>query len=378
MMRFSSVLLLGSMGLLFAGCSVNPTVAGTPQASPLVTVPKQTTTKQATEVATDSQKQVLKVGDISELKDDKTCDDVGETLVYAETKNFRVNVCANKTNRQTPAFMKIAKKDGSLKIEGKAQLGWREDAFVGIDEKYGYRLQMPSSREFYFSIASGKEFAEVWQHEHIQLYYAIKQFKRTNNLESLLIEASDLRSDESKRIEFIDYIFDNDKKLGVCQSSSSRSTMTQKKYLAMEIAKLSKLDSNKYFLTIDCNPGGNARHLSFLLITKSDSGYDFKLLNIPEIARDKHGRSLLGEDGYAILSDIPSNLIAARRTVFNLKERTFSTYMGKFSCGDFSKYKLDVDGEKLDLIEQRESKCDDSRYAVDPSLLLATSLKPSK
>ncbi|MEE3719590.1 hypothetical protein V2H45_22875 [Tumidithrix elongata RA019] len=148
MKRLSLVLLLGSMGMLFAGCSTSPTVAVTAQISPLVatTQAKATTTTQSTEVATDSQKLALKVGDISELKDDKTCDDVGETLVYAETKSYLAYICGNKRDVRQPELFRVkARESKKVQLEGKALISWNKDSFVGIVRDHTFKLNIPSN-----------------------------------------------------------------------------------------------------------------------------------------------------------------------------------------------------------------------------------------
>jgi hypothetical protein len=372
MKLLSSVLLLGSMGMLFAGCGTNPTVAGTPQVLPLVTQANLTTTTQSTELAIDSQKPSLKVGDISEIKNDKTCDDVGEIIVYAETPAYKVWVCADKSNRQVPAFMKVVRKDGSLKIEGKAQLGWREDSFVGMNEKYGYRLRMPSSNEFDLSILSGREFAPVWLHEDIQRYYAINQFKQIKNIEELSQRVDSKLSYKSKSQGFINYIFENKEKLGACVSM----------YPVKDTpSKLWKIDDTKYFLEFGCRLGTRAIPVNFFLIEELDSGYNFKLLNISTIDRYKDGKPIVGENGYVALRNILSTSASVREDIFNHKEMTLSVYRGQGSCGALSKYKINVNDGKLDLIDYREGgakECDDFRYAADPILFPNFPLEPAK
>ncbi|CAN1212359.1 hypothetical protein TUMEXPCC7403_19275 [Tumidithrix helvetica PCC 7403] len=368
------VSLFGGIGFTVAGCGTNPTNLAQIPSPALATQERSMTIAQSTQpVKTDEQKPALKVGDISELKDDKTCDDVGETIVYADTQNYKVSVCADKNNRQVPAFIKIAKKDGSLKIEGKAQLGWREDSFVGMDEKYGYRLRMPSSSEFNLSILSGKEFTPVVLKEGIQNYYAINRFKQINRADELTRRVDSKLSDESKREEFINYIFENKDKLGACKSIDAR------KDTAYFSSRLWKIDNKKYFLELACRPGAYALALNFFLIAESDHVYNYKLLNIPKIARYKSGKPIIGENGYVALTDIQSTVTPAMEHLFKSAERTLSIYMGKGSCGTISTYK--IGGDKLDLIRHREGglkECDDFRYAVDPILFPNIPLEPAK
>jgi hypothetical protein len=371
-MKLFSSLFLCLIGIISIGCTNNSPLAVTPQA---LTLPekmqaKPKTINQSIEVATDAQNPALKVGDISEIKDDKTCDDVGEIIVYAETQNYKVSVCADKNNRQDPSLIKITRKDGSLKITGKAQLGWKKDSFVGMDEKYGYRLRMPSSNRFDLSLLSGKEFTPVWLHEDIQRYYAINQFKHAKNINELS-RAIDLKSpNKSKKEQFIDYIFKNKEKLGACESIDAFKDSP---------SKLWKIDDTKYFLEFGCRLGIRAVAVNFFVIEELDSGYSFKLLNIPAIARDKDGNPIVGENGYVALTDIQINVTPVREDIFNSKERTLNIYMGHGSCGTLSKYRF-VD-EKLDLIEHREGglkECDDGRYGADPILFPNFLLKPLK
>ena len=326
-MKLVSSVFLCIVGIISTGCINNSPLAGTPQSSILSGKPQadQATTPQSTKVETDTDKtKTLKIGDISELKDDKTCDDVGEILVYAETENYKVSVCAEKNNRQDPSFIKITRKDGSLKIAGKAQLGWKEDSFVGMDEKYGYRLRMPSSNKFDLSLLSGKEFAPVWLHEDIQRYYAINHFKQIKNIKELSSAVDSKSPDKSKREEFINYIFKNKEKLGACESIDTFKDTP---------SKLWKIDGTKYFLEFGCRLGIRAVAVNFFLIEELDSGYNFKLLNIPKIARDKGGNLIVRENGYVALTDIQINATPVREDIFNSKERTLSIYMGHSSCG---------------------------------------------
>jgi hypothetical protein len=361
------------VGIISTGCINNSPLAGTPQSSILSGKPQavQTTTTQSTKVETDKTK-TLKIGDISELKDDKTCDDVGEILVYAETENYKVSVCAEKNNRQDPSFIKITRKDGSLKIAGKAQLGWKEDSFVGMDEKYGYRLRMPSSNKFDLSLLSGTEFAPVWLHEDIQRYYAINHFKQIKNVDELSRRVDSKLPDESKRIKFINYIFEYKERLGACQLMDSR------KDTAYFSSRLWKVEDKTYFLELACRTGAYAISLNFFRITESDSGYSFKLMDIPTVARHKGGEIISGENGYVLIG-FSSTVTPAREHLFKLEESTLSIYMGKGSCGTLSKYKISND--KLDLIQHKEGslkECNDFRYATDPILYPNISLEPAK
>jgi len=95
------------IGIVSTGCTKNAP-SGTPQASILFGKPQleQITTTQSKKVETDADKtKTLKIGDISELKDDKTCDDVGDILVYAETRSYWVYICGNK--QDTSQFWKL-------------------------------------------------------------------------------------------------------------------------------------------------------------------------------------------------------------------------------------------------------------------------------
>lgn len=322
--------------------------------------------------STDSAK--LIVGDISELKDKSECDNLEDTLVYAETENYTVNICSKTKGGKDPAFLRIVKKDGSLKITGIAKLSWREDAFVGISEKYGYRLQMPSSSGFDLLIASGRERAPVLLKENIQLYYAINQFRQTKKVDELMSRIDSNLPNESKRLEFIHHIFDNRLKFGACRSRDDR-----RKEEEYSDSRLWKIDDKKYFLELGCHIGAYSITLNLFLITESHSGYHFKLLNIPKIARYKNGKPIVRENGYVTLIDIPIPSTTAREHFFNLKEKTLSIYMGKGSCGTLSKYR--IGDRKLDLVEHREGglkECDDFRYAADPSLYPNIPLEPAK
>jgi hypothetical protein len=347
------ILALGVIAITSCSCTAMPPNAATQSMQPSQVKPIN---------SKEPAKPIIR--DISELKDKLDCSNRGDTLVYAETENYKISVCSDIKKREVPAFMKIVKKDGSLKIEGNSQLGWKEDSFVGINEKHGYRLMMPSPNEFYLSIVSGTEFKPLWSREDIQLYYTINQFSQTKEVDELDSNSTD----KSKRMEFINYIVKNREKLNVCGSFFDK---------RLPFTRLWKVTDKKYLLMLSCWLGASAINATFLLISETESGYRYKLLNIPTIARhresgDNYGKPIIGEDGHVALTDIPVYSIAVRESFYKSGERTLRIYMGKGSCGELRKYRIDIDNNNLDLIEHRASGskiCDDLRYAADPILL---------
>ncbi|ELS30708.1 MULTISPECIES: hypothetical protein [Pseudanabaena] len=147
-MNLVSLLFLYFIGIVSTGCTTNSPLAVTPQASILTekTQAKPKTTNQNVEAATDTQKPILKVGDISELKDDKTCDDVGEIIVYAETQNYLAYICANNNNVSQPKIFKVKLRESkTVLFEGDVLLSWDKHSLVGIVQGNIFKLNIPSN-----------------------------------------------------------------------------------------------------------------------------------------------------------------------------------------------------------------------------------------
>jgi hypothetical protein len=91
---------------------------------------------------------MLKVGSLSELKSDKTCDGTGGVLVYAETKSYRIYICGDRKDRTQPRYYRSRERagKGKLDIEAKGYNPRQMRYFEFRNNGYAYLLQMPMSQ----------------------------------------------------------------------------------------------------------------------------------------------------------------------------------------------------------------------------------------
>ena len=90
----------------------------------------------------------LKVGALSELKGDKTYNNTGGILVYAETKSYRVYICADRKNKTQPRYYRSRDRNGnsSLNLEAKGYNPQQMRYFQFKNNGYAYLLQMPTGQ----------------------------------------------------------------------------------------------------------------------------------------------------------------------------------------------------------------------------------------
>jgi hypothetical protein len=396
MKLLSSVLLLGSMGMLFAGCGTNPTVAGTPQVLPLVTQANLTTTTQSTELATDTQKPSLKVGDISELKGDKTCDDVGETLVYAETKSYFVYVCGDKKS-VTPAVFRAKNKNGQI-IEGKAIVGWWKNSFVGINDKYGFSLGMPipslssenlEAKLFFVSKVSGLSTYEKAEHieEYVSRYLSIRKFMLAKRIGFLngYVEGGKSGKEEYYKTarELLSYINDNKSQLNLCEVVLDDGTSVSIYSQDTAGSKFFRVDKGKYLVQLSCQRYKANAAFNYLLMDRTSQGFEVKIINKTD-KTVKILESIYGPDPIENHDDAkqapryiprrsPTRFLGLD-SAYNAETRMLSIITHTGDCGGSSRRaeKFELVENELELRELRQGfkgEFCDSRAVVDSALL---------
>ena len=90
----------------------------------------------------------LKVGALSEIKGDKTCDGTGGIFVYAETKTYRIYICADRKDKTQPRYYRSRERygKGKLDLEAKGYNPHQMRYFEFKNNGYSYLLQMPMSQ----------------------------------------------------------------------------------------------------------------------------------------------------------------------------------------------------------------------------------------
>jgi hypothetical protein len=91
---------------------------------------------------------MLKVGALSEIKGDKTCDGTGGILVYAETQNFRIYICSDRKDKTQPRYYRSRERygKGKLDLEAKGYNPQQMRYFQFKNNGYSYLLQKPMSQ----------------------------------------------------------------------------------------------------------------------------------------------------------------------------------------------------------------------------------------
>jgi hypothetical protein len=91
---------------------------------------------------------MLKVGSLSELKGDKTCNDTGGILVYAETESYRIYICADRKDKTQARYYRSRERNGKgkLDIEAKGYNPNHMRYFQFKNNGYSYLVQKPMSQ----------------------------------------------------------------------------------------------------------------------------------------------------------------------------------------------------------------------------------------
>lgn len=92
-----------------------------------------------------AQPRMINVGYLSELKGDTTCQGTGGIMTYAETKNYRVYICADKNDRSQPRYYRSRDRvgKGGLNLEARSYDPRQLRYFEFRNQGYTYILQMP-------------------------------------------------------------------------------------------------------------------------------------------------------------------------------------------------------------------------------------------
>lgn len=104
---------------------------------------------QTTAIVKDQKKtKPLKVGSLRELQGDPTCQGTGGIMTYAETRNYRVYICADKTDRTQPRYYRSRDRNGAGSLNLKAtDYNPRQMRYFEFKNKgFTYILQMPMSQ----------------------------------------------------------------------------------------------------------------------------------------------------------------------------------------------------------------------------------------
>jgi hypothetical protein len=372
MKLYSSIFLVG-MGIIASGCFANVPDAGTPKLSNLASSSQvNITPTQIKEVATDSQKLELKVGHISELKDDKTCDDVGETIVYAETRSYWVYICGNKQDTsQSSYFFKAKSKNDKDKpsIMGKASLGWQQISFVGISGDYTYSLDIPSmsinpgsyklpSLDIYpFNVKGISLNPEDIQHELSTKYLAAPQFKQARQLEGGLLSQKSNPLLAPQKNKFIKYLMDNREVLNVCENHSRDRPDGR-----IEDSILYKLDERRYLLQLRCNVYLQYNSFNFFVISDKKDKIEVKLLTKSPSPYPNNSESTDGEV-YRLFNGRP--LYDPQSKILSIQMRLSGNFKG---CGYLISYQLQ--DSRLNLLKVQSGSVDDcdKHVFIDPIL----------
>ncbi len=98
-------------------------------------------------ISQNSDSRPLPVGYLSELKGDKTCQGTGGILAYAETKSYKVYICADEKNRSQARYYRSRSRQGEGKLDLKAE-GYdpmKIRYFEFKNKGYSYILQIPQA-----------------------------------------------------------------------------------------------------------------------------------------------------------------------------------------------------------------------------------------
>jgi hypothetical protein len=176
------ILALGAMTIASFSCnSTTPNARNSPTRLSETLQAQPTSTTESTK---------LTVGDIRELKE-PGCNGLGNTLVYAETKNYLVYICGDEQNRKPEAF-RIKLRNWQIGyLEGKSQFSWNKDSFVGMTNDISFKLSKPSEllpyyysgreTEFLINISlNGKNFKPIFLRE-IAMRFLISQYLLTKD-----------------------------------------------------------------------------------------------------------------------------------------------------------------------------------------------------
>ena len=363
------------IGIVSTGCTKNAP-SGTPQASILFGKPQleQITTTQSKKVETDADKtKTLKIGDISELKDDKTCDDVGDILVYAETRSYWVYICGNKQDTsQSSYFFKAKSKNDKDKpsIMGKASLGWRQTSFVGIKDNYTYSIDIPSVRTnsgsyklpsldiYPFNVKEITLNPKDVQHELLTKYLAVHQFQQARELEGGLFSQKRNQLINPQKNEFIKYLMDNRESLNVCENRSE--SPTDRPDGRVENSILYKLDKHRYLLQLRCNVYLQYSSFNFFVISDEEDKIEVK--NLIEPSYSNNSESTDGKE-YKF-HGLP--LYDPQSKILSIWMRLSGNFKG---CGFLTSYQLQDDS--LNLLKHQSGSVDDGcdkHVFIDPIL----------
>jgi hypothetical protein len=347
-------LALGAVSIVFLSCNTT-----TPNAETTTQSLSQTSQLEATDTTDSTQ---LIVGDISELKNQTECNNLGDTLVYAETKNYFVYICGSKEDINQPTYFKAKPKTANIiypTIIGKAVLGWQKVSFVGISGDFTYVFSIPSSKVdskpflYIHPYALFKQptllLPKSGQYEELTKYLSIVKLRQAKNLEV------DSSLDNKKR-DFVKYLLKNKKKLNVCEIPG-RDRLEEDELRREVDSTLYDLGKNKYLLILRCNAYLKYNSFNLFLISGQNSHLNVRFLIQPEILKGRFGWTGRYEDR-----------IFYGRPLYDPQTKTLTLHVqfsGIARAGNLMSFAIQND--KLELVELRHEEGNGNLY-IDPIL----------
>jgi hypothetical protein len=352
-------LALGAVSIVFLSCNTITPNAETTQSL------SQTPQLEATNT-TDSTK--LIVGDISELKNQTECNNLGDTLVYAETKNYFAYICGNKADVNQPTYFKAKPKNVNThpEISGKALLGWQQLSFVGISGNYTYSLSIPlvgspeqgmkpSLNIHPFIIPITGTVPEDRQHEELTKYLSIARFRFTEfkKFDRWWWPPAPDPLLDSKKKKFIKYLMDNRESLKVCEERFRDSPEGREEY-----STLYRFDSSRYLLQLRCRVHLRYSSFNFFLISEQNAGLQVKFLTQPTaILKDRFG-----------WTDKTEGRVINGRPLYNPQSKILGIHIrfsGVSGNGELLTFRIIKD--KFELVELRQ-ELKERKFYIDPIL----------
>jgi hypothetical protein len=378
-MKLVTSVFLCIISIVFTGCTTNAPLTGTNKSPilPSKSQADQTPTTHITKAETDTDKtKTLKIGNISELKDDKTCDDVGDILVYAETRSYWVYICGNKQDTsQSSYFFKAKSKNDKDKpsIMGKASLGWRQTSFVGIKDNYTYSIDIPSVRTnsgsyklpsldiYPFNVKEITLNTEGVQHELLTKYLAVHQFQQARQLKGALLSYDRNQLLNPQKNKFIKYLMNNRESLNVCENHNHSEERTDHPDGRVEDSILYKLDKHRYLLQLRCNVYLQYNSFNFFVLSDKEDKIEVKNLTKPSYPNNSEptdGKEYNKFDGQPLYDPQSKILSIWMRLSGNFK-----------GCGFLTSYQLQ--DHSLNLLKVQGGSVDDcdKHLFINPILL---------
>jgi hypothetical protein len=359
------ILALGAITIASFSCNVSPPNAGT------TTQPLSQTSQVKPTHTTEPTK--LIVGDISELQDKSECNNLGDMLIYAETKNYFAYICGSRKDTSQPAYFKAKPKNEKRhpSIIGKAYLGWQQLSFVGISDRYTYSLSIPlignpvkdykpSLNIYPFSIPKTGIIPEEGQSEEFTKYLSIEKFRFSEfkKFDRWWWSPTPDPLLDPKKKKFIKYLMDNRESLKVCEDRFRDQPEGREEY-----STLYRFDSGRYLLQLRCSVYLKYNSFNFFLISEQNNGLQVKFLAKPyKVLNDNFG-----------WTDENEGRVIYGRPLYDPQTKTLSIqtpFSATSGCGSLITYDFPDDSDSFRLLKYQNGNsigCEKHFY-IDPIL----------